>query len=306
MNKAAASGMNKRLNTVPDAMRQSILSCALAVALIQGCRLAAAEASGQSLFPDKNLERAVRKYVFEKRDTDKPLVEADVVNISTIEGKGLGIADLTGLEKCVSLASLDLARNKIKDLSPLKGLSRLQYLDLQSNQVESIAALSNVVALQYIELSHNKVRDLEPLRGLTNLASLYLASNEICRIEPVFGLPKLVSLYVDGNSIRPIAGINQLKSLSTLSLKDNAISDLTPLRGLQGLSWLFLDWNKIRDLGPLVEMVQNDKEQRFAPFLKVYLEGNPLGPDATNQLAALKAAGTRVHTEAAKSASSKE
>ena len=62
------------------------------------------------IFPDKNLEAAVRKFVFEKRDNDKPLVEADLVSLSTIQAVGLGITNLAGLEKCQSLASLDLAQ----------------------------------------------------------------------------------------------------------------------------------------------------------------------------------------------------
>src|SRR5262245_28349857 len=78
------------------------------------------------LFLDKNLEAAVRKFVFEKRDNDKPLVEGDLANLSTIEAKGLSITNLTGLEKCRELAALDLARNKIIDLSPLKELRKLQ------------------------------------------------------------------------------------------------------------------------------------------------------------------------------------
>src|SRR5438128_959701 len=66
-----------------------------------------------SIFNDKKLEEAVRKYVFEKRDSDKPITAEDVVSLSTISATGLGIKDLTGLEKCASLASLDLARNSI-------------------------------------------------------------------------------------------------------------------------------------------------------------------------------------------------
>src|SRR5688500_10245439 len=85
------------------------------------------------VFPDKQLEAAVRKFVFEKRDNDKPLVESDVVNLSTIQATGLGITNLSGLEKCQSLASLDLAKNRISDLSPLKHLGRIQYLNLAQN-----------------------------------------------------------------------------------------------------------------------------------------------------------------------------
>src|SRR5436309_3097265 len=111
------------------------------------------------IFPDKNLEKAVRKFVFEKRDNDKPLVEADLVTLSTIQATGMGITNLAGLEKCESLASLDLAKNKITDLQPLKNLARIQYLNLAENQIADLSPLSSVSALQYIELSHNRVKD---------------------------------------------------------------------------------------------------------------------------------------------------
>jgi len=52
------------------------------------------EAPAPPIFRDKNLEKAVRKHVFEKRDNDKPLVEADVTNLSTIEERGMGITEL--------------------------------------------------------------------------------------------------------------------------------------------------------------------------------------------------------------------
>src|SRR5258706_9265627 len=88
-----------------------------------------------SIFPDKNLETAVRKFVFEKRDNNKPITEADVVSLSTINGSGGQIKDLTGLEKCKSLASLDLSKNQISKLGPLKDLKSIQYLNLANNQI---------------------------------------------------------------------------------------------------------------------------------------------------------------------------
>src|SRR5687768_2445961 len=96
------------------------------------------------LFADKNLEKAVRKHVFEKRDNDKPLVEADVSTLSTIKADGMGITNLAGLEKCISLASLELAKNKIKDLAPLKELKIVQFLTLNDNQIEDITPLGGM------------------------------------------------------------------------------------------------------------------------------------------------------------------
>src|SRR5947207_4811471 len=124
---------------------------AFLILALMSARPRAGDSSAEApVFKDKNLEKAVRKFVFAKRDNDKPSTEADVANLSTIQGVGMDIADLSGLEKCLNLASLDLPKNKIKDLTPLKGLGKLQYLNLADNQVEEVAPLAEVTALQYI------------------------------------------------------------------------------------------------------------------------------------------------------------
>ena len=94
-------------------MKSPLVCAALAVSLLS---VAAERAAAEGVFPDKNLEAVVRQYVFEKRNNEEPIVEDDVVNISTIVGKGKGIKDLTGLEKCRSLALLDLEGNEIERL----------------------------------------------------------------------------------------------------------------------------------------------------------------------------------------------
>src|SRR5207302_5766235 len=133
------------------------------LALLSARSLAADSSLETPVFKDKNLEKAVRAFVFDKRDNDKPIVETDVVNLSTIQGLRMEITDLSGIEKCVNLASLDLSKNRIKDLTPLQGLSKLQYLNLADNQVEDLAPLGDDFALQYIELSNNRLKDLTPL-----------------------------------------------------------------------------------------------------------------------------------------------
>ena len=277
--------------------RGRCLSIFLFLLLLTG-GLAGAESTNAPIFKDKNLEAAVRKFVLEKRDNDKPLTEADLLNLSTIQGDGMQITDLSGLEKCPSLASLSLARNKISDLTPLRNLARLQYLHLAHNQIEKLDPLSTVTALQYLELSMNKVRNLQPLSPLTNLNSLYLATNQISDIGPVLKLPRLWSLYLDHNAVKSIQGISGLKSLSTLGLNNNQVIELSPLNGLNSLSYLFLENNRIKDLAPLVAMVKKDNEgeKRFATFINIYLTGNQLSSTAKkSQLPALKSFGSRVH-----------
>lgn len=253
----------------------------------------AAETS-PSIFPDKNLEAVVRTYVFAKRDNQQPLTAEDVKSLSTISGRGKGIRDLTGLDKCTALAQLELTDGEITDLTPLKNLTNLQSLTLSRNKIRDIGPLAGLLNLQYLELSGNEVTDLKPLEKLTAMNSLYLSNNRITDIAPVQGLARVWSLYLDGNTgiadLKPVAG---LKNLSTLDLKKTKVKDLSPLAGLTALHYLFLDGTAVADLAPLISMCQKDGagEKRFAPFLTVSLAGAPAAK--TPKVAELK---KHIHT----------
>ncbi|MFP6763679.1 MAG: hypothetical protein VB858_08675, partial [Planctomycetaceae bacterium] len=56
--------------------------------------------------------------------------------------------------------------------------------------------------------------------------------------------------------------------------------------------------NQIKDFGPLVEMARKDAadKKRFAPYWKLYLDGNPINADQRDQqIAALKKSGVRIN-----------
>ena len=60
---------------------------------------------------------------------------------------------------------------------------------------------------------------------------------------------------------------------------------------------LFLQDNKIKDVKVLVNMAKKDDkgDQRFAPFWRIWLGGNPLSDKATSkQLEKLKKLGARI------------
>jgi len=66
------------------------------------------------------------------------------------------------------------------------------------------------------------------------------------------------------------------------------------------LRFLFLEKNQVVDLGVLVDMARKDakSDQRFAPYLKIYLSGNPLSDAARGeQVAELRRTGTTVFLE---------
>ena len=88
-----------------------------------------------------------------------------------------------------------------------------------------------------------------------------------------------------------------MTKITTLELKENQISDVTPLAKQTELSLLMLERNQITDLSPLMAAAKADGEgpKRFAPYLRLYVTGNPLSDAArTSQLATLRGYGVRV------------
>ncbi|MFO1458167.1 MAG: leucine-rich repeat domain-containing protein [Verrucomicrobiota bacterium] len=248
-------------------------------------------------FVDPQLEAAVRQQVFSKRNTTNALTPSDVAQVSVVVGNFRGITNLSGLEHCKAIASLELAGNRITDLSPLRGLKQLQLLILSSNRISDISALGTVPALQYIELSHNQVKDAGPLSTLTNLASVYLGDNRLTSISAVTNLPRLVTLYAERNNLKSIAGVERLRGLSSVSLSGNQIADVAPLAGLRAPSFLFLEKNRIRDLAPLNAWITNDVAgpRGFAPYLQLFIKDNPLSSRSKKLLAEWAKDGVRVN-----------
>ena len=256
-------------------------------------------AAAQSIFPDKDLEDAVRTQVFEKRYNDEPLTAKDVENISRVSARGKRITNLSGLEKCVSLQELDLGDNAVADLTPIKELKLLQSLILFENKITDIGPLTGLANLQHIELQENRVTDVTPLKELKRLRSLYLGDNRITDIAPLSGLDKLWSLDLHGNEVTDLGPIKGLTRLSTLDLRYNKVADLAPLGEYVELKHLLLDGNQIKDLKPVVGMCQRDYDgpRNFAPFLNLHLSYNPLGEAAKGQLETLAKMGVRIKNE---------
>jgi internalin A len=248
-------------------------------------------------FPDKSLEAAVRAALH--LDAKAELNDTTLGNLYILEADNKGIRDLKGLEKCKNLALIKLSKNQITDVTALKGLSNLQSLDLARNQIADVAPLGGLTRLQYLELSNNQVGKADPLAGLMNLSALYLTGNKVTDVGPLGKLTKLASLYLGHNQVKDIGFLATVNNLTTLELNDNQISDLTPLAKQTQLSLVLLERNKITDLTPLVNMAKADAEgaKRFAPYLRLYLAGNPLSDAAkSTQLTALKNYGVRVES----------
>ena len=164
------------------------------------------------VFPDPNLERAIRGARSGPMLTGD-IHQSDLDKLTKIGFTSDDIVDLTGMEHCSNLTELRLVDNRISDLSPLSGLTGLTGLWLPTNQIS----------------------DLSPLSGLTNLTLLHLGFNRISNLSPLSGLTNLITLVVYNNQISNLSPLSGLTNLEYLGLENNQISDITPLVNNPGL-----------------------------------------------------------------------
>src|SRR5207237_7988461 len=129
------------------------------------------------------------------------------------------------------------------------------------------------------------------------LPSLNLNATAVKDISPLVPLTKLWSLSMAKNQIKDIKPLEKVNKLSNLDLNDNQVEDISPLTKQTELKLLQIERNRIKDLKPLVDAAKADAAgpKQFAPYLRVYLKGNPLSDTTKSaQLAALKAAQVRI------------
>ena len=174
--------------------------------------------------------------------------------LTSLEAYGSDVADLTGLEHAVSLATLDLSYNDIADLTPIAELTALEYLRLASNDIVDVAPLAALTALTELRLSDNRIADIHALSDLTRLVELYLDRNEIVDVAPLAGLVALTKLHLSDNRIADIHALSDLTRLEELYLHRNQIVDVDPLAGLGALRDLRLSDNRVADVHGLSDL----------------------------------------------------
>lgn len=138
-----------------------IVACAVLV--LGGCPL------GNQIvyFPDQALESAVRASIH------KPfglLTQNDMRDVRVIDGAGLGIQSLEGLETCIFLTHLDLRSNSVSNIRQLADLQELRWLDLGDNFVRDIEPLADLLFLEYANLfgANMELMDFTPLAANAN------------------------------------------------------------------------------------------------------------------------------------------
>lgn len=102
-------------------------------------------------FPDINL----KKYLIDNYDLnyDGGISEDEAVNIAMVSCRNKNIADLTGLEECKNITTIDCSENYISEIK-LPGLTKLVSLICYGNPIE-VLDLSNCSALNVLNLQNS-------------------------------------------------------------------------------------------------------------------------------------------------------
>ncbi|CEK40127.1 immunoglobulin-like domain-containing protein [Paraclostridium sordellii] len=223
--------------------------------------------------PDVNLENKLRTIL--KLSADQPITKGDLSTINYLSLKESRIKNISGLEYCTNLKTLDLGNdnilnnnmsNQISDISPLAGLTNLTTLSLRGNfKVSDISPLAGLTNLTNLSLEYNQISDISPLAGLTNLTTLFLWHNQISDISPLASLTNLTNLALSENQISDISPLASLTNLTKLQLFQNQISDISPLASLTktSLYTLGLSSNQISDISPLKNLNISNLDLRY-------------------------------------------
>jgi len=168
------------------------LSLLVLLVMLVGC------ARSESIFPDENLEAAIRDAL------DKPVGEEitvdELANLTTLSAEGNLITDLSGLEYCTNLESLGLGNNNISDISVLAGLTNLESLDLGDNNISDISVLAGLTNLESLGLGNNNISDISALvanSGLWAGDTVWLQDNPLSTTSLDVYIPQLEARGVD-------------------------------------------------------------------------------------------------------------
>ena len=211
--------------------------------------------------PDPNLASAVRNAIELPQET--PITQQLMLKLEHLNGSGLEITDLTGLEHATNLARMNLNTNKVSDLMPLAELTKLESLSLNSNKISDLTPLAGLTNLSALRLTNNEISDLKPLAALTRLEELFLGSNQIQSLVPLKGMTKLYELDLEFNEIRIVTPLRGLIELEELYLRENRIENINQLTALANLEVLDISGNPIADVTQVHQLIASGVDVEF-------------------------------------------
>ena len=210
-------------------------------------------------FPDMNLKR----YLLNNYDLDEDggINEEEAANITMVSCPNKQIADLTGLEKCKNITTINCSGNYINEIR-LPGLTKLSSLICYGNPIE-VLDLSNCSALKVLNMQNNtdnaivgdelKLSYYDQSESLTiDVTNTIINRIYVCRSNTLAYLDvsknthlTQLSAYVNPNLTS--IDVSKLVQLEVLDLGDCSFTNLDVSQNIL-LTKLFVTNNKLSTL----------------------------------------------------------
>lgn len=205
--------------------KSKIIMLVLSCPLLIGAWIVAYSLASGPIFPDEQLEEAIRQELNYEKGEIRP---DQLVEIQELRIRDRNIENLEGIEHLTSLVSLDLRDNHIEDISPLADLSEMIDLNLRGNQVSDIEVLSNLVTIRDLNLRENQIKDISALSELKELRDLNIRYNDVTNIEALENLDYLRErLYLEGNPITNYSPImNYIDEIENHDISEDDYEDI--------------------------------------------------------------------------------
>jgi internalin A len=204
---------------------------------------------------DSQLEAAILNQL----DTVGPLTPADIADLTDLDARGFGVAELGGIECFTELATLDFGvggqTSNIGDLAPLVYLKKLTSVSLDNNPIASLEPLGKLPLLTDLSLkSAVQNVDLSPLASSASITTLDLSNDSLGDLTPLGSIAALTTLYLRTANLSAPASLAKLKNVKSLDLV-NTISDATPLVALTQLVTLEIGTKTLTNFDKLAPLV---------------------------------------------------
>ena len=181
------------------------------------------------------------------------------------------ISNITSLQSCINLTSLNLSSNLINDITPLSQCTNLTSLNLSLNPINDITPLSQCTNLTSLNLSSNLINDITPLSQCTNLKYLYIQNASLNSITPLQSCTALEHLFIINSLISNINPLSNCTNLTSLNLSLNPIKNITSLSRCINLKDIILYNTLVSDASPLNECpVLKHVDLRESPFIPMF------------------------------------
>ena len=166
-------------------------------------------------------------------ETDHLASIAALPKLKTLILSNCNIANITSLEKAVTLEILDLSSNAIRNIESITKLTGLKELYLQHNAIVQLPDMGHLNALTTLDISYNAITDLAGATSAKALTTLNAERNAITQLTRINNLTKLTKLNLKSNKLKTIGSIGSCTTLTDLNLADNSLTDIGDLSKLR-------------------------------------------------------------------------